>query len=80
MSTTAQLQASVDRLWAAQDVAQAAGVTVMTVHLWRARGLPAVVLPGLARPAVRFVPADVADWCRAHGYRLRAHDRLARAA
>lgn len=68
MNNSEQLQKHLDDIlantWTAQDVSQEYGVTAMTVHLWRARGLPVVVIPGTARPTVRFVKDEVRAWCK----------------
>jgi hypothetical protein len=64
---SAQLQNQLSDLWTAQDVCAYYGVTAMTVHLWRGRGLPAVVIPGHMRPAVRFLPSEVRAWAMHNG-------------
>lgn len=71
MLETAKLQKLINGLWTAQDVCERWGVTAMTVHLWRDKGLPAVVIPGYARDAVRFVPADVRDWTKKNSIERR---------
>lgn len=64
---SAELQKHLNGSWTAQDVCTEYGVTAMTVHLWRARGLPAIVIPGQKRPAIRFVPSEVKAWTRTNG-------------
>ena len=60
---TAEIQGKIGNLWTVQDFCDHFKVTPMTVHLWRRhRNLPAVVIPGKARPSVRFVPEDVLKW------------------
>lgn len=65
---TAQLQRELRGLWTVQDVCERYGVTAMSVHLWRERGLPTLVLEGEKRPAIRFVPTDVREWRKQSGY------------
>lgn len=51
-----------------RQVARGFGVTLMTVKHWRtAYGLPAYVIPGDERPAVRYDPAHVKHWAKEHG-------------
>jgi len=62
------LQKQLNALWTVQDVCAEYGVTPMTVHLWRTnRSMPAVVINGHGRPAVRFVPAEVRKWAKDKG-------------
>lgn len=75
---SAQIQRQLDGLWTAQDVCAEYGVTAMTVHLWRAKGMPAVVIPGQKRPAIRFVRQEVQSWARTQGIRP-AHERVRKA-
>lgn len=76
MTATNVLQKQLDGLlrqtWTAQDIRDRYHVTAMTVHLWRGRGLPAVVIPGTARPTVRFVKSDVIAWADQRGIKPRA--------
>lgn len=68
--TSVELQRQMDDLWAVQDVCEVYGVTPMTVHLWRRDRnppMPAVVIPGVKRPAVRFVESEVRAWAKAQG-------------
>lgn len=74
MSTTA-LQKKLNSLWTVQQLCQKTkpSVTPMTIHLWRAnRGLPAVVIAGDKRPAIRFVPADIRRWAKRNQVELAA--------
>ena len=73
MSTSTQdLQERLSGLMTTQDVAHLFCVTSMTVHLWRSsRGLPALVIPGTSRPAVRFARRDVLAWAADNGRRVR---------
>lgn len=64
MTQTNRLQKQINGLWTAQEICERWGVTAMTVHLWRNRGLPALSIPGYARDAVRFVPEDVKNWTK----------------
>lgn len=65
MTTTKELQKSVSKCWTVQHLEKLFGCTSMTIHNWRRdRGLPAVVIPGDGRPALRFVPIDVIDWAK----------------
>lgn len=68
---THDLQTALESLWTTQDVARVFRVTPMTIHLWRQnRGMPAIVIPGEGRPAVRFREDDVCEWARSHGIRV----------
>ncbi len=50
------------------DLTRMFGVTPMTIHNWRKdRGLPAVVIPGYARPTIRFQLPAVIAWARREG-------------
>jgi hypothetical protein len=59
---TEDMQKRVDALWTVKQLASHFGVTVMTVHNWRKKGLPTIVLHGDERPALRFVKDDVQLW------------------
>lgn len=70
-----QLQKDINSCWTVKELCRRAGVTAMTVHLWRARPngpLPAVVIAGDVRPAIRFVPALTKQWAKQHNVALRA--------
>jgi len=72
MRGSATLQRKTQELWTTRDLAVLFNRTPMTIYLWRRdRGLPAVVIKGAARPAVRFIPADVRAWASRNGYRMR---------
>lgn len=74
--TTSELMEQLANCWTVNDVAEAFSVTTMTVHNWRAqRGLPTVLMQGDARPAVRFVPADVLKWARDNRVPVRGSGR-----
>ena len=64
-----KLQSVLNGLWTMNDVANYYGVVLMTVHLWRGKGLPAIEIPGTGRNAIRFVPKDVKAWCSDQGIR-----------
>ena len=60
------LQKKLEGLWTTQDLVRRFRVTAMTIHQWRqARDLPALVLEGEGRPAIRYVPEDVRAWAEA---------------
>lgn len=70
-----QLQRDINSCWTVKELCRRAGVTPMTVHLWRARTnepLPAVVIEGDMRPAIRFVPALTKQWARQNNVTLRS--------
>jgi len=74
---TSDLQKHINSLWTSDDVCAYFGVTPMTVYLWRQnRGLPALVFPGNARNAVRFVPDEVRAWAAKMGIKI-ARESLA---
>ena len=59
------LQKKLGGLWTTRDLVQKFRVTAMTIHQWRqARELPALVLEGTGRPAVRYVPDEVRSWAK----------------
>lgn len=60
-----ELQKALDKCWSIQDLEKLFKVSGMTIHNWRAkRGLPAIVIAGRSRPALRFVPSEVWEWGR----------------
>lgn len=63
MSST-ELQKAINRCWTIADLVERCGVTGMTIHNWRKRGLPVVSIKGRGRPALRFVPSEVIKWAR----------------
>ena len=57
-----------DDYWTVQDICDEYGVVPMTVHNWRTKqGLPAEIIPGRKRDAVRFKKKDVEKWAEKHG-------------
>jgi hypothetical protein len=79
--TGAELQKFLDRCWTINDMINAFQVTGMTIHNWRAqRGLPTVVISGDRRPALRFMPSEVAEWARRNNVPMRSGSRTQRAA
>lgn len=62
MKRTEDMQKRVDALLTVKQLAKQYNVTVMTVHNWRKKGLPTIVLHGDERPALRFVASDVQLW------------------
>jgi hypothetical protein len=72
------LERQLSDLLTAQDLVHIFGVTPMTIHLWTALDkdpLPKLTIRGSSRPAVRFIPADVADWAKRNGRTFRAGKR-----
>jgi hypothetical protein len=59
---TRTTQIILDRTWTTQRMCKKHGVTPMTINAWRARGMPAVVIKGTARPSIRFIPAEANAW------------------
>lgn len=60
------LQKQLEGLWTTQDLIRRFRVTAMTIHQWRqTRNLPALVLEGAGRPAIRYVPDDIRNWAKA---------------
>lgn len=69
-----QLQNDINKCWTVKEVCRRAGVTPMTVHLWRSRvnePLPAIVINGDARPAIRFMPSETTLWARRNNVTLQ---------
>ena len=69
-----QLQKTLDQLMTAGQVRQSfqKPISAMTLHLWRRnKGLPTIVIPGDSRPAIRFLPAQVAEWARGEGIKIK---------
>lgn len=49
--------------WTVSDLQKRFRKSGMTIHLWRVnRGLPAVVIEGSGRAAIRFIPEEVRAW------------------
>ena len=66
-----ELQALLDKLWTTQDLMRAFKRTAMCIYQWRIReDLPAVVVTGAGRNAVRFIPAEVRAWAKTTGKRI----------
>ncbi len=75
----AELQRFLDKCWTINDMIAAFRVTGMTIHNWRTqRGLPAIVISGDRRPALRFMPSEVAEWARQNDVPM--HNRAAQRA
>lgn len=71
MTKTKKLQQEMEAVWTVGDVAERFRVTTMTIHNWREhRGLPALVIPGNGRPALRFIPHDVEVWAKANDVQI----------
>lgn len=69
--TGADLQKLLERCWTIQDLQDRFRVSGMTIHNYRNyRGLPAVVIPGDVRPALRFIPNEVAAWAKTNGIKM----------
>lgn len=66
-----ELQRLLERCWTIHDLSEMFQVSGMTIHNWRAyRGLPALVIPGDSRPALRFVPSEVRKWAKENGVKV----------
>ena len=73
MTKTEELQKKLKDLWTMQDLERKFKRSPMTVYSWARRGdLPVVVIPGTARPTLRFVPEDVKKWAKKNGVKLAA--------
>lgn len=60
-----ELQRLLERCWTINDLSEVFRVSGMTIHNWRTfRGLPALVIPGDSRPALRFIPNEVLKWAK----------------
>jgi hypothetical protein len=60
-----ELQKLLERCWTINDMVEKFRVSGMTIHNWRNfRGLPAVVIAGEVRPALRFMPHEVVEWAK----------------
>lgn len=66
MNSTTGLQKAINRTWSTQQLCRRHGVTPMTIHAWRARGLPAIEVKGDRRPAIRFVPKEANLWIKSY--------------
>jgi hypothetical protein len=64
--TSSQLQHEINKTWTVQDICTRYNTTVMSVHAWRARGLPCITIKGTARPAIRFLPSEAGQWIKAN--------------
>jgi hypothetical protein len=68
---TRSLQKEVQQLWTVQDLIKKFRVTAMTIRQWRLdKQLPALVLEGKGRPAIRFVPDEVLSWAKERKVRM----------
>lgn len=57
------LQRQLEGLWTTQDLIRRFRKSAMTIHQWRqSRALPALVLEGDGRPAIRYVPDEIRAW------------------
>lgn len=71
------LQAKLDGLWSVGKLRRLFDVTGMTIHLWHTRQenpLPAIVIKGDGRDAIRFVPDEVRAWARKNGVPMLEED------
>lgn len=68
-----QIMDELAKCWNINDMVNRFGVTAMTIHNWRNyRALPAIVIDGEKRPAVRFVPHEVIQWAKDNDVRMIA--------
>jgi hypothetical protein len=70
-----QVQRMLDGLWNINDVLKRLPVTSQSITNWRKNDFPSVVIKGEGRPALRFVPDDVAAWSKQHGFVVPADIR-----
>lgn len=64
-----KLQSVLDDCWTVQDLQKLFTVTGQSIHNWRKWSddpLPALVIPGAERVALRFVPDEVLAWAKRH--------------
>jgi hypothetical protein len=66
-AATKNIQRELKKLWTVHRVARHFEVTTMTVHNWRKRGMPTIIINGDSRATIRFVANDVKEWRRAIG-------------
>ena len=67
-----EMQKALERCWTINDMVERFGVSGMTIHNWRNyRDLPALVIPGSDRPALRFMPSEVIKWAKANDIQMR---------
>ena len=45
-------------------ICQDYSISPMTLHNWRKRGLPCIVIASGRRPAIRYVEEEVTEWVR----------------
>ena len=62
MLSSNEIQKALAGTVTARTICERYGISIVTLHTWRALGLPCVVIPALGRPAVRFVEAEVRAW------------------
>ena len=66
-----ELQKVLERCWTINDMVERFKVSGMTIHNWRNyRNVPAVVIPGESRPALRFIPNEVIAWAKDHDVKM----------
>ena len=76
-----KLEAALAELLTIKKLCKMFRVSEMTVYTWkRYRGLPFISVPSDARPAIRFLPQEVAAWAKREGIaiptaRAREHFR-----
>jgi len=69
---TKRLQKELNACWTVQVMSSIFEVSTTTIHDWRRDlNLPAVVIPGESRPALRFVPSEVKVWAKAYNKSMR---------
>lgn len=66
MTTSKALEIAINATWSAQRVCRKYDITIMTLHAWRKRGMPCIAIKGDKRPALRFVPKEIAPWIKAY--------------
>jgi hypothetical protein len=67
----AELQKLLASCWTINDMVERFRVSGMTIHNWRNfRGLPAVVITGEVRPALRFIPSEVTAWAKTNNVKM----------
>lgn len=64
LATSDAIQTIINRTWTTQRLCRHYDVTPMTVHVWRSKGLPCILIKGDKRPSVRFLPCEVIPWVK----------------
>lgn len=59
---TAKLEKLISKTISVQEFAKKHKCAVLTIHNWRAEGLPSISIPGSSRPAIRLVTKEAEDW------------------